>query len=101
MRSCLALLFYIDYKCSTQRAFRKTFLVFTLIFVFLVWSPWRSLLCPVFGVCSVPVVRADSRPHPKSQPRRVKQPKRLRAAQTAVQIPVKHLVQAAVGTKCM
>ncbi len=51
MRSFLALMFYIDYKCSTQPGFRKTLLVLMLIFVFLVWSPWRPLLCPVFRVC--------------------------------------------------
>ncbi|SRR6266446_10934265 len=69
MRSLLALIFYIDYKCSMQPAFRKTFLVLTLVFLFLLWSPWRPLLCPVFGICNAPVVRADSasQPRPKSQ----------------------------------
>jgi hypothetical protein len=60
MRSLLALLFYIDYKCSTQPGFRKTFLVLTLVFVFLLWSPWHPLLCPVFGVCPAPTVQLDS-----------------------------------------
>ena len=59
MRSFLAMFFYIDYKCSSEPRFRKTLLVLTLIFVFLLWSPWRPLLCPVFGVCPAPVVRAD------------------------------------------
>jgi hypothetical protein len=67
MRSFLALLFYIDYKCGTQPGFRKTFLVLTLVFVFLLWSPWRTLLCPVFGVCPAPVVRTDSPPQPKAK----------------------------------
>jgi hypothetical protein len=75
MRSWLAMLFYIDHKCDTQPGFRKTLLVFTLIFVFLLWSPWRPLLCPVCGVCPAPVVRADANPQPK--PRRVKRTMRL------------------------
>jgi hypothetical protein len=74
MRSWLAMLFYIDHKCTTQPGFRKTFLVLILIFVFLLWSPWRPLLCPVFGVCPAPVVRADSARQPNAQSRRVKQP---------------------------
>jgi hypothetical protein len=77
MRSSLAMLFYIDYKCSTQPGFRKTFLVLMLIFAFLVWSPWRPLLCPVFGVCSAPAVRSDSAPQPQSKPRREKRVTRL------------------------
>ena len=77
MRSSLAMLFYIDYKCSTQPGFRKTFLVLMLIFAFLVWSPWRPLLCPVFGVCSAPAVRGDSAPQPQSKPRREKRVTRL------------------------
>lgn len=87
MRSFLALLFYIDYKCSTQPGFRKTFLVLTLIFVFLLWSPWRPLLCPVFGVCPAPIVRADSATQNKAQPRQVKHPKRLAPTPARVQIP--------------
>src|SRR5258707_802694 len=55
-----AMMLYIDHKCTTQPAFRKTFLVFTLIFVLLLWSPWRPLLCPVLGVCPAPAVRADT-----------------------------------------
>jgi hypothetical protein len=46
MRSFLALCFYVDHKCSTEPRFRKTFLVLTLVFVFLIWSPWKPLLCP-------------------------------------------------------
>jgi hypothetical protein len=60
MRSFLALMFYLDYKCRTQPAFGKTFLVLTLLFVFFLWSPWRPLLCPVFGICPAPVVQAHS-----------------------------------------
>ena len=85
MRSFLALLFYIDHKCTTQLAFRKTFLVFTLIFVFLLWSPWRPLLCPVFGVCPAPVVRADSAPQPKPVPRQAKHRKSI--TPSPVQVP--------------
>ena len=48
MRSFLALLFYVHYKCCTQPEIRKTFLVFALILVFLLWPPWR--LC--FALCS-------------------------------------------------
>jgi hypothetical protein len=72
MRTLFAMLFYIAYKCTTQPGFRKTLLVLTLIFVFLLWSPWRPLLCPVFGVCPAPIIRADSAPQPEPQPRRVK-----------------------------
>ena len=96
MRSFLAMLFYIDHKCDTQPAFRKTFLVFTLIFVFLLWSPWRPLLCPVFGVCPAPVVRADSAPQPKPHLRRVTHTKRIAPTPAPVQIPAEPSVQAAV-----
>src|ERR1700687_3755539 len=85
MRSLLAMLFYIDHKCDTQPAFRKTFLVFTLIFVLLLWSPWRPLLCPVLGVCPAPVVRADSAPQPKPIPRLAKHRKSI--APSPVQVP--------------
>jgi hypothetical protein len=95
MRSFLAMLFYIDHKCATQPGFRKTFLVFTLIFVFLLWSPWRPLLCPVFGVCPAPVVRADTAPQPKPQRRRVKPSKRVASTPALVQISVEPSVQAA------
>jgi hypothetical protein len=77
MTSFLALLFYIDHKCVTQPAFRKTFLVFTLIFVLLLWSPWRPLLCPVFGICPAPTVRADIAPRPKPIPHLAKHKKRV------------------------
>ncbi len=96
MRSFLAMLFYIDHKCATQPGFRKTFLVFTLIFVFLLWSPWRPLLCPVFGVCPAPVVRADPAPQPKAQPRRVKHVNPLALTPFPVQTPAEALIQATV-----
>ena len=56
MRSSLAMLFYIDYKCSTQPGFRKTFLVLLLIFAFLVWSPWRpgDLCSALYLACVLP-----------------------------------------------
>lgn len=91
MRSFLALFFYIDYKCSSEPRFRKTLLVLTLIFVFLLWSPWRPLLCPVFGVCPAPVVRADVAPQPKAQPHRVRHPKRH--APTPSQVSAVNAVQ--------
>jgi hypothetical protein len=84
MRSLFAMLFYIDYKCATQPGFRKMLLVLTLIFVFLLWSPWRPLLCPVFGVCAASTVRADFAPQPKPQPRRAK-----RAIRVTNLVPVK------------
>jgi len=93
MRSILTLLFYVDYKCETQPGFRKTFLVFTLIFVILLWSPWRPLLCPVFGVCPAPVVRADTAAQVKPTPRRVKRLTRLTRTTPPVQIPVEPSVQ--------
>src|SRR5258708_13402649 len=77
MRSLLAMLFYIDHKCDTQPAFRKTFLVFTLIFVLLLWSPWRPLLFPVFGVCPAPTGRADTAPQPKPVPHLAKHKKKI------------------------
>jgi len=94
MRSFLALLFYIDHKCATQPAFRKTFLVFTLIFVVLLWSPWRPLLCPVLGVCPAPVVRADTAPQPKPIPRLAKHRKRI--ASRPDQVPAEPWRQVAV-----
>jgi zona occludens toxin (predicted ATPase) len=93
MRSYLAMLFYIDYKCSTQPRFRKTLLVLTLIFVVLLWSPWRPLLCPVFGVCPAPVVRADSASQPKAQSRRAKHPTQLAPTPAPVQISAMPSVQ--------
>jgi len=96
MRSFLALLFYIDHKCATQPAFRKTFLVFTLIFVLLLWSPWRPLLCPVFGVCPAPIVRADTAPQRKPKLRRVKRLARLALAPATVPVPAESSVQAGV-----
>src|ERR1700682_125283 len=96
MRSFLALLFYIDHKCATQPAFRKTLLVFTLIFALLLWSPWRPLLCPVFGVCSAPIVRADSAPQPKPKLRHVKRLARLASTPATVQVPAESSVQGAV-----
>jgi len=94
MRSFLAMLFYVDYKCNTQPGFRKTFLVLTLIFVILLWSPWRPLLCPVFGVCPARVVLVHSAPQPKAQPRRVNLPKRIAPTPARVQIPTEAPVQA-------
>ena len=96
MRSWLAMLFYIDHKCTTQPGFRKTFLVLILIFVFLLWSPWRPLLCPVFGVSPGPVVRPDSAHQPNAQPNRVKHPKRLSLTPASGQIPARYSVQAEV-----
>jgi len=96
MRSFLAMLFYIDHKCDTQPAFRKTFLVFTLIFVLLLWSPWRPLLCPVLGVCPAPVVRADAAPQPKPNSRLVKRVKRRSPPPSPAQIPGEPSVDAAV-----
>jgi len=87
MRSWLATLFYIDHKCTTQPGFRKTFLVLILIFVFLLWSPWRPLLCPVFGVCPGPVVHAESSAQPVPQGPRVKHSKRPASIPALVQIP--------------
>jgi hypothetical protein len=96
MRSLLAMLFYIDHKCDTQPAFRKTFLVFTLIFVLLLWSPWRPLLCPVFGVCPAPLARADTTPQSKPKLRPVKHLARLAPTPATVQVPAESSVQAAV-----
>ena len=96
MRSFLALLFYIDYKCSTQPGFRKTFLVFTLIFVFLLWSPWRPLLCPTFGVCPARVVRANAAPQPKPKLHQGKDLKRLAGTQAPSQTPAEPPIQPAV-----
>lgn len=95
MRSWLAMLFYIDHKCTTQPRFRKTLLVFTLIFVFLLWSPWRPLLCPVFGVCPAPVVRADTSAQPKPQGPRAKHSKRLASTPAPAQFVLEPSVQSA------
>ena len=94
MRSCLAMLFYVDYKCATQPGFRKTLLVLTLIFVILLWSPWRPLLCPVFGVCPARVVLVHSALQPQAQPRRVNPPKRIAPTPARVQIRAESPVQA-------
>jgi hypothetical protein len=94
MRSFLAMLFYIDHKCDTQPAFRKTFLAFTLIFVLLLWSPWRPLLCPVLGVCPAPTVRADTAPQPKPVPHLAKHKKKI--TPSPAQIPAEPSVDTAV-----
>src|SRR5580700_5022423 len=94
MRSFLAMLFYIDHKCDTQPAFRKTFLVLTLIFVLLLWSPWRPLLCPVLGVCAAPTGRADAAPQPKLIPHLAKRKKKI--APSPARIPAEPSVDAAV-----
>ena len=87
MRSWLGMLFYIDHKCTTQPGFRKTFLVLILIFVFLLWSPWRPLLCPVLGVCPGPVVHAESSAQPTPHGLRVKHSKLPASIPAPVQIP--------------
>jgi hypothetical protein len=96
MRSFLAMLFYVDYKCDTQPGFRKALLVFMLIFVLLLWSPWRPLLCPEFGVCPAPVVRADTAPQRKPKRRDVKDLKKLPATPAPIQIPAEPVAQPAV-----
>jgi hypothetical protein len=95
MRSFLAMLFYVDYKCGTEPRFRKTLLVLMLVFLFLLWSPWRPLLCPVFGVCPAPVVRADSAPQLKLKSRRVNRLTRPVSTPAPGQIPSGRSVQAA------
>jgi hypothetical protein len=72
------------------------FLVFTLIFVFLLWSPWRPLLCPVFGVCPATVVRADTAPQGKPKRRDVKDLKKLPATPAQIQFPAEPVAQPAV-----
>jgi len=94
MRSFLAMLFYIDHKCDTQPAFRKTLLVFTLIFVLLLWSPWRPLLCPVLGVCRAPNVLADTAPQPKPIPHLAKHKKKI--VPSPVQVPAESSDQVTV-----
>ena len=59
MRSLFVLLFYVDYQCRTQPRFRRTLLVLTLIFLLLLWSPWRPVLCSALGACSAPLARSD------------------------------------------
>jgi hypothetical protein len=94
MRSLLAMLFYIDHKCDTQPALRKTFLVFTLIFVVLLWSPWQPSLSPVLGVCPAPTVRADTALQPKPIPHLAKHKKRI--APSPDQVPAESSDQVAV-----
>jgi hypothetical protein len=89
MRSLVALLFYVDYKCSTQAGFRKTLLVLMFLFVFLLWSPWRPLICPVFGVCTGSGVRTGVA-------RMGTRVKRRLAAPQPIQTPAEHAVPAAV-----
>ncbi len=64
MRSLLVLLFYVDYQCRTQPRFRRTLLFLTLLFLLLLWSPWRPVLCSTLGACSAPLARSD----PQSRP---------------------------------
>jgi hypothetical protein len=86
-------------NAARNRDFEKRFLVFTLIFVFLLWSSWHPLLFPVFGVCSAPVVRADTAPQPKPQRRPVKHSERLASTPAPVKIPAEPSVQAASGDR--
>jgi len=64
MRSLLVLLFYVDYQCRTQPRFRRTLLLLTLIFLLLLWSPWRPMLCSTLGACSGPPAKSDQQPRP-------------------------------------
>lgn len=96
MRTFLAMLFYIDHKCDTQPAFRKTFLVFTLVFVLLLWSPWRPLLCPVLGVCPAPLVRANTTPQSKPKLHGVKHLARVAPSPATVRVPAESSVHATV-----
>jgi hypothetical protein len=89
MKSFVALCFYIDYKCSTQPGFRKMFLLLTLAFVLLLWSPWRPLLWPVLEVCPGRVVGASVAQI------RSKTKHRLSAEQ-AIQIPAKPAVKVTI-----
>jgi hypothetical protein len=93
MRSFIVLLFYVDYECDTQPGFRKTLLVFTFIFVFLLWSPWRPLLCPVFGVFPAPVAWADTAPQRKHNNRQVKDLNKLQPTPAPIHIPAEPVVQ--------
>ena len=54
------------------------------------------MLCPVFGVCSAPVVRADAAPQPKPNSRFVKRVKRRSPAPSPAQIPAEPSVDGRV-----
>jgi hypothetical protein len=94
----LAMLLYLNHKCTTDDRFRKTFLVLTLIFVFMLWSPWNRWNCSVFGLCPGPssAVSKNSADQSKSKLRRVKRPARISPTSTSVQIPAEPLAQVAV-----
>jgi hypothetical protein len=81
MNGLLAMLLYLNHKCATDNRLRKTFLVLTLIFVFMLWSPWT---------------RWNSPAQSKSKPHRVKSHPRASPTPAAVQTPAESFSRTAV-----
>jgi hypothetical protein len=98
MNGLLAMLLYLNHKCATDNRLRKTFLVLTLIFVFMLWSPWTRWNCPVFGLCPgpSPAVSTNSAAQSKSKPHRVKGRPRAAPTPAAVQTPAESFSRTAV-----
>ena len=84
----LAMLLYLNHRCATDDRFRKTFLVLTMIFVFMLWSPWTRWNCPVFGLCPGPssAVSANSSAQFESKSHPVKGHVRLGPTPRSLQI---------------
>jgi hypothetical protein len=96
MNVLLAMLLYLNYKCATDNRFLKTFLALTLIFVFMLWSPWTRWNCPVFGLCPGPSpVSTNNAAQSKSKPHRVKGHPRGAPTPAAVQTPAESFPRAA------
>jgi hypothetical protein len=89
MNGLLAMLLYLNHRCATDDRFRKTFLVLTLIFVFMLWSPWTRWNCPVFGLCPGPssAVSANSSAQFESKPHRIKRHVRFGPTPPSLHIP--------------
>ena len=98
MNGLLAMLLYLNHKCDTDDRFRKTFLVLTLIFVFMFWSPWTRWNCPVFGLCPGPssAVSKNSAAQSSLNSRRLKRQIRLGPTPPSVKIPAERFAQVAV-----
>jgi len=96
MNGLMPMLLYLNHKCTTDDRFRRTFLALTLIFVFMLWSPWTRWNCPVFGLCPGPSpdVSTNSAAQSKSKPHRVKGHPRGAPTPAAVQTPAESFSRA-------
>jgi hypothetical protein len=89
MNGLLAMLLYLNHRCAIDERFRKAFLLLTLIFVFMLWSPWTRWNCAVLGLCPGPssAVSKNSTAQFNSKAHRVKRHVRFGPTPPSLQIP--------------